>query len=58
MPQLEIKVGFAWWWKFYMLGVYAFCLTFNREPDPAKLRYWTMRAIRTKCGGRRTRADK
>lgn len=56
--ELVIEVSFVWWYRLYMLGVYAFCLTFNREPDPAKLQYWTMKAIRTKCNGRRTRSDK
>lgn len=42
---LRAKVKFAWWWKFYVVGVVAMARLTGLEPDYEKVTAWAKRAV-------------
>ena len=41
---IELRV--AWWFKYYMIGVWFFACMFETSPDVERMEMWLHRAIR------------
>jgi hypothetical protein len=54
---LNIEIRFAWWWKWYVLGVTVMCLATGSEPDTVKSQYWAAKAKRVWLNGKRIKSE-
>lgn len=46
--QYEAVIGIRWWLKWYLFGVLQMCRITGLQPDPAKVQYWSKRAVYVK----------
>lgn len=44
--QIHVELRFAWWLRWYLIGVVLVAVLMRRRPDEEKLKYWIRKGLK------------